>query len=117
MKRAIVVATLCLALLVAVCGEAFSRSVPVGYVDPSTGDDHTWGGDSQAGPGNPGGIGGSINSGWTPIDVIITQFVFKWLATHNIGIKTDVKADYFVGNQVKEVESPEPTTQTTGGLQ
>ena len=117
MKRAIFVSALMLALLVALCGEAFSRSAPWGYSDPGTGDDHTWGGDFTAGSDDPGGVFEGISDSWIPADMIITTLMFKWLGLTNIGVKTNVDADYFIQNQVKSVETDQPVVTNTGGNQ
>lgn len=118
MKRTIFVSMLVLALMVALCGEAFSRSAPWGYVDPGTGgDDHTWGGDFQAGSDGIGGVSGGISGGWIPADMIITTIMFKWLGLSSIGDETDVDADYIIENQVRFVEPNEPIITNTGGNQ
>lgn len=118
MKRTIFVSMLALALMVALCGEAFSRSEPWGYVDPGTGDDHTWGGDFQVGADGPDGTIDDIGGGgWIPADMIITTIMFKWLGLSDIGGKTNVEADYIIENQVKFVEPIEPIITNTGGNQ
>lgn len=115
MKRTIFVSALVLALMVALCGEAFSRSAPWGYVDPGTGDDHTWGGDFQAGAEDPGGVLDGIDDGWIPANMIITTVIFKWLGLSKSGDWTS--ADYTVENHVTTVEPPEPVNNNTGGNQ
>ena len=114
MKRTIFVSVLVLALTVTLCGEAFSRSVPWSYNDPGTGDDHTWGGDFQAGPDGLGSFD-ATSGGWIPTNVIITTILFKWLGLNSIGDKTD--ADYFIQNQITETEPTEPANTNTGGNQ
>ena len=118
MKRAIFVSALVLALMVALCGEAFSRSVPWGYVDPgSGGDDHTWGGDFQAVGDDPGGVYEGGNGGWISTEMMISTLLFKWLGFDDIKYSSDVKADYYIRNQTQETEPVEPVTSNTGGLQ
>lgn len=117
MKRTIFVSMLVLALMVALSGEAFSRSEPWGYVDPGTGDDHTWGGDFQVGADGPDGIIDDIGGGWIPADMIITTIMFKWLGLNGFGNQTNVDADYIIENQVTTIEPNEPTITNTGGNQ
>lgn len=118
MKRTIFVSTLVLALMVVLCGEAFSRSTPWGYVDPGTGDDHTWGGDFQVGGDDPGGVLESTNSNWIPTDMFVTNLFIKWLGAR--WYKSDFEAERFIRNRNEEtepVEPVEPVTSGTGGLQ
>ena len=119
MKRTIFVSALVLALMVTLCGEAFSLSAPWGYVDPgTTSDDHTWGGDFQAGPNDPGYHFEGISSGWIPINMIITTVLFEWLNFYSLADKSCTEADLFIQNQTLETEPIEPVIPTnTGGLQ
>jgi hypothetical protein len=118
MKRTVFVSALVLALMVALCGEAFSRSAPWGYVDPGTGgDDHTWGGDFQVGSDDPGSVSEGISDGWIPADMIITTILFKWLGLDSFGDKSDFEADHFIQNQIRETEPTEPVNTNLGGNQ
>jgi hypothetical protein len=117
MKRAIFVSALVLALMVALCGEAFSRSTPWSYADPGTGgDDHTWGGDSQVVGDDPGGVFESASS-WIPSDMFITNLFMKWLGFGEARYKSDLEPEVRVHDQDRDVEPVEPVTPSTGGLQ
>ena len=115
MKRTIFVSALMVALLVAFSGEAFSRSAPWGYADPGTGDDHTWGGDFQAGSDEPGGQFDGINDAWISADMIITSILFKWLGLSSLGDQSDAEADHIIQNQIIDDEPSEPITPNLGG--
>ena len=116
MKRTIFVSALMVALLVAFSGEAFSRSAPWGYVDPGTGDDHTWGGDFQVGSDDPSNVSdGIIGGGWISADMIITTLIFKWLGLSSIGDQSNAEADYIIQNQIIDDEPSEPITPNLGG--
>ncbi|MDH3890370.1 MAG: hypothetical protein OEV49_04750 [candidate division Zixibacteria bacterium] len=116
MKRTIFVSALVLTLLVALSGEAFSRSAPWSYASPSTGDDHTWGGDNGPDDG-PGGTGGAIGGGWIPADMIITDILFKWLGFSGVEDKNDAEADHFIQGRIQEIEPTQPVNTNFGGNQ
>jgi hypothetical protein len=118
MKRTVVVSVLMLVLVLALGGEAFSRAVPWGYVDPEgDGDDHTWGGDFQVGIDGPGGVVNEVGDSWIPADMIISSFLFKWLGLHSFGGKAIYDADYTLENQTRYDEPIEPVIIHTGGNQ
>ena len=73
MKRPIFVLALSLILVVAFSGQTFSRSTPVGYVNPhQDSDDHTWGGENNVAPD-----GSELTStGIIAIDLIIYYLFF-----------------------------------------
>lgn len=119
MKRTIFVSALVLALMVMLSGEAFSLSAPWGSVDPgSTGDDHTWGGDFQAGSDIPSDGFKEIPDSYIPLNMIISTILYKWLDLSSFANGTDTEADIFIQNQILDTEPVEPVTSpNTGGLQ
>ena len=118
MRRSILVPALILVLMIVFCGEAFSRNHPYGYVDPGdVGDDHTWGGDFQVVGGDSFSNQVGLIGGFTPVDIIITHIVFKWLGLNGVGIKSDAEADYFVQHQIETTTPDEPViTNIRGSL-
>ena len=119
MKRTFFVSALVLTLMVLFCGEAFSLAAPYGTVDPGAGgDDHTWGGDFQVSSDDQGGIYAGDNSGFIPLDMIITTILFRWLDMNSFVDRSVTEADIFIQNQILDTEPAEPVTSpNTGGLQ
>ena len=117
MRRSILIPALLLVLMVVFCGEAFSRSHPYSYTDPGTGDDHTWGGDFQAGGNGGDDQQNSVIGGFTLMDIFISHVVFKWLGFNGVGTKSDAEADYFIQHQIETTTPDEPViTNIRGGL-
>jgi len=115
MKRNVFVPALVLALLIALCGDAFSRNHPHSYRDPGTGgDDHTWGGDQSA-TINPDDPHDGLNGGYTPLEIYITHIFFKWLGFNSSKVKTDGEADYIIQHRIDTTTPEEPVNTNVRG--